>query len=223
MTVNNVAPTIQSFAVAQASGPACASNAVSVSFNVADPADQSADPITGVLNWGDGNSTPIAGRSIAISHNYAPGVFSLSVSVNDGDGGTAAAGAPANVSLLYGTSGILQPIDAAGTSTFKITSTIPTKVSVTDCAGASVGTAVLQVQLVKLGSGSTQVNEVVSSSAADSGDLMRYDASARQYIFNLSTKRSQFNAGNDLTAGRYRLQIVGASIPVVTVEFNLRS
>ena len=135
VTINNVAPTIQGFAIAQASGSACASNAVSVSFTVVDPADQSADPITGVLNWGDGNSTPIAGRSIATSHSYAPGVFSLSVSVNDGDSGTATAGAPANVSLLYGTSGILQPIDAAGTSTFKISSTIPTKVRVTGLRG----------------------------------------------------------------------------------------
>jgi hypothetical protein len=124
---------------------------------------------------------------------------------------------------LYTTSGILQPIDAAGTSTFKISSTIPTKVRVIDCAGASIGTAVLQVQLTKLGSASAPVNEVMSSSAADNGDLMRYDTSSQQYIFNLSTKRSQFNAGNDLTAGRYRLQIVGATIPTAVVEFNLRS
>jgi hypothetical protein len=159
---------------------------------------------------------------VSVSHTYAPGVYSLTVSMHDGDGGTAGAGAPANVSLLYSTGGIQQPIDASGTSSFKISSTIPTKVQVKDCTGAGVLNLSLEVRLTKMLPTTSPVNEVVSSSAADSGNLMRSQADG-QYMFNLSTKRSQFNAGNDLTAGRYRLQIVGASIPTVTVEFNLRA
>ena len=34
---------------------------------------------------------------------------------------------------------------------------------------------------------------------------------AGQYVFNLSTKRSQFNSGQDLTEGRYRLTITEPS------------
>ena len=222
VVINNVAPTINAFTVTQPPGTACASNTVSVAFNVSDPAANSADPITGVVTWGDGATTPISGRAVNVAHTYAPGIYSLTVSIDDGDGGAAAAGGAANVSLLYAMGGIQQPIDAAGTSSFKLGSTIPTKIQVKDCTGAGVLGLSLEVRLSKLLPTTSPVNEVVSSSAADSGNLMR-SQDGGQYMFNLSTKRSQFNAGNDLTAGRYRLQIIGASVPTTTVEFNLRA
>ncbi len=65
------------------------------------------------------------------------------------------------------------------------------------------------------------VNELVSSSAADLGVIMR-NAGDGQYIFNLLTKRSQFAAGQDLTPGRYRLTISSPDFDAVVVEFSLR-
>jgi hypothetical protein len=221
VTINNVAPTINGFTVTQPSGTACATSSVTVAFTVTDPADQSADPIVGLINWGDGDTTPITGRTVSASHSYAPGVYSLTATVNDGDGGTANAGSAGNVSLLYSTTGVLQPVNSDGTSTFKLGSTIPTKLGVTDCTGANVGTLTLEVLLTKISGTTTPVNEVLSSSAADNGDVMRYDGS--RYIFNLSTKRSQFNAGNDLTAGRYRMRIEGVGVTPVVVEFSLKA
>jgi hypothetical protein len=65
------------------------------------------------------------------------------------------------------------------------------------------------------------VNEVESSSAADEGTQMR-SAGDGQYIFNLSTKRSQFAAGQDLTPGVYRLTISNTDFEDVVVLFTLR-
>jgi hypothetical protein len=44
------------------------------------------------------------------------------------------------------------------------------------------------------------------------------------YMFNLSTKRSQFAAGSDLTAGTYLLTLASNSnaFSNVSVTFNLR-
>ena len=95
------------------------------------------------------------------------------------------------------------------------------KIRVTDCHGNPVATLTPQVALAKVGPGDGTVNELVSSSAADTGTTMRY-AGDSQYIFNLSTKLSQFNAGQDLTAGRYRLTITAPSLAPVVVYFDLR-
>jgi hypothetical protein len=46
-----------------------------------------------------------------------------------------------------------------------------------------------------------------------------------QYIFNLSTKRSQFNTGQDLRAGIYQLTISASSpseFADVVVQFSIR-
>ena len=51
---------------------------------------------------------------------------------------------------------------------------------------------------------------------------MRFHSSGRQYIFNLSTKLSQFNAGQDLTTGTYHIWITGTGLPVVEAWFDAR-
>ena len=62
-----------------------------------------------------------------------------------------AGGSSTAFSLLYNTSGILQPINLTGPrSAFKIGSTIPVKIKVTDCNGASVSGLTLHVKLQKL-------------------------------------------------------------------------
>jgi hypothetical protein len=40
---------------------------------------------------------------------------------------------------------------------------------------------------------------------------MRWSETGLQYIYNLSAKKSQFNAGTNLTAGTYKLRIYDAS------------
>src|SRR5205823_1785209 len=136
------------------------------------------------------------------------------------------------ISLLYVTSGFLPPINANGTrSVFKIGSTIPVKLRVTDCNGASVSTLKPNVDLTKIDSTpDAQVNEVVSSSGADVGDDMRYDGSSipPQYIYNLSTKLSQFcpssmcNNGN-LTQGTYELKVSDPTFAPVVAQLDLRT
>jgi hypothetical protein len=85
---------------------------------------------------------------------------------------------------------ILQPINADGSSTFKQGSTIPAKFRVCDAAGHSIGNAglVTSFNLVQTISGtvSTTVDEDVVSTTPDSN--FRWDPSAQQWIFNVSTK-----------------------------------
>jgi hypothetical protein len=124
----------------------------------------------------------------------------------------------------YLTSGILDPVNADGSSVFQISRTIPLKIRITGCASpyAAFDGATPLVSLTAVGDdGSTPVNEVVSSSAADDGNTMRL-AGDGQYIFNLSTKRSQFNNGLDLTPGRYQLTISGSGFADISVGFSLR-
>lgn len=130
---------------------------------------------------------------------------------------------PGPCSILYLTGGILQPINTDNSSTFQLGRTIPVKIRVSDCVtGEAVNTLAPQISLVNAGTGGTAVNEIISSSAADEGTTMR-SAGDGQYIFNLSTKRSQFNAGEDLTAGVYELTISGGGqFADVVVQFALR-
>jgi hypothetical protein len=228
ITGTNVAPTINNFAIAKPAGAACtlATNKVTVSFTVSDPADQAADPITGNIDWGDGSSQAIDGRTISKDHNYAPGgPYIINVTVNDGDSGVANAGGPSTAfSLLYNTSGILQPINTTGSrSAFKIGSTIPVKIKVTDCNGASVSGLTLHVKLQKLDNSANPVNEIVEVSVPDVGDTMRYDTSGLQYIYNLSTKRSQLTPQNaDLTTGSYRVTVYNSVIAPTVADFDAK-
>ncbi len=125
--------------------------------------------------------------------------------------------------LPYVTGGILEPINADNSSSFQLGRTLPVKIRIADCvSGDGVNTLapVVSLALVDLGGG--PVNELVSSSAADDGTTMR-SAGNGQYIFNLSTKRSQFNAGQDLRSGVYELRISSpGEFEDVVVQFAIR-
>jgi hypothetical protein len=223
VSIANVAPTITNFTVTVPTGAACqgATNSVSVSFGVSDPADEAHDPITGTITWGGGTpaTDAISGRTVSKSHLYGAGTYTLTVDVDDGDGGTDADGTTGNVKLLYATSGLLQPINADKSSNFKLGSTFPIKIRVTDCNGASVGTLAPDVGLVKVGAGGGVVNEVDVQSVPDAGTDMRYDATAGQYIYNLSSKRSTLivPAGAPLDLGSYRVSV---SDPTIATAFG---
>jgi hypothetical protein len=91
------------------------------------------------------------------------------------------------------TRSVLSPINADGTSVFKQKSTVTVKFRVTDAYGVSVGaTGVVQsFQLVRVltGTASSDVNEVVESTSADSS--FRWSADEHLWIFNINTKKLQ--------------------------------
>jgi hypothetical protein len=95
---------------------------------------------------------------------------------------------PQAFNVAYTWSNVLQPVNPEGTSVFKQGSTIPVKFQLTGSSAALTSLAariwVAQVSNNVVGS---EV-EALSTSAADSGNTFRYDASGGQYIFNLSTK-----------------------------------
>ena len=97
-----------------------------------------ADSHTAVIGWGDGNTQTIspATTPLVLSHTYAAaGNYTAAVSVTDDDGGTG--NTIASVTVKFNTSGFLPPINADGTSVFKYNSTIPVKISFTDCNGST--------------------------------------------------------------------------------------
>jgi hypothetical protein len=225
VTVSNVDPTINGFGIVKQSGAACqgATNTVTVSFTVSDPAAQTSDPITGTIDWGDGSAAQaIAGRTISQTHSYAAGSYVVTVSVDDGDGGTDTDGGNTvgAVALLYATSGILQPINSDKTSNFKLGSTLPVKIRITDCTGASVPNLTPHVGLVKVGAGGGTANEAVPESVPDEGNDMRYTDG--QYIYNLSTKRSTLvSPAGPLQLGSYKVWVEHASIPTAYGYFDI--
>lgn len=103
------------------------------------------------------------------------------------------------VSVTLPWSGVLAPLNADGSSVFKIGSTVPVKFQLT---GSAAGVTNLPAKLyyAKISDTGTGTEvAAVSTSAADASDQFRYDASGNQYIFNLSTK--------GFTVGTYQLVI----------------
>jgi hypothetical protein len=224
-TAVNVPPTINGFTVTGNNTTACVGgNEVGVSYTVTDPADNTADPINTAFTWGDGSLLEtIAGRDVSATHTYAPGIYSLSVTADDGDNGTDTENA--SISHLYSTVGgfPLPPLNADNSSNFKLGSTIPVKLRVTDCNGVSVGSLAPKVNLTRTSS-STSGNlneEVLVVSNPDVGNTMRYDATAGQYIYNLSTKRSSFANDGPLQLGHYKLTVSDTLIASRSVEFDI--
>jgi hypothetical protein len=141
----------------------------------------------GVLTY-----TPGSGTKPAVGNN-----ISLSV-VAAGTSNYNTATATVKINVVYSTGAcrgdlghaILQPINMDGTSTFKQGSTVPAKFRVCDAAGNSIGTpgVVSSFNLIRIISGtvSATVDEAVISTNPDSN--FRWDPTAQQWIFNVSTK-----------------------------------
>ncbi|PEQ95422.1 hypothetical protein CN481_04270 [Bacillus sp. AFS006103] len=87
---------------------------------------------------------------------------------------------------VYDFSGVKEPINADGTSTFKKNSTIPVKFDISDGKDL-VKDAIATLQIVKVTNYITSTPvDAISTSAASEGNLFR--SSDGQYIFNLGTK-----------------------------------
>jgi hypothetical protein len=118
------------------------------------------------------------------------------------------------VTVTAAWSNVLQPVNADGSSVFKLGSTVPVKFQLT---GASAGITNLSARLYlqRVGAGATgTVLEAISTSNATTGNLFRYDATSNQYIFNLGTKT--------LSTGTYQLRLDLGDGILRTVNITLK-
>jgi hypothetical protein len=110
----------------------------------------------------------------------------------------------ASLCVRYGTVSFKPPITPTGPALFRSVKTIPVKIVVTDYFGAPVANADAHVFFAKYTSNTTTESDAAADPLAntngDSGNLMRYDASGGQYIFNWNT--------TGLTDGKHRIHIV---------------
>lgn len=204
-TANNVAPMLGTVGVT--STGACA---VQVSTTFTDPGTN--DTHKSSIDWGDGSATTDsdpATSPVTGTHTYTTnGTKLITVKVTDDDDGVGTG--TGSFSTMNTTGGILQPINMTGTrSSFKAGSTIPVKIVVKGCDGGLVTNLQPQVKLFQVDtSGDVPINEVTSTSTPTSGTTMRW--SDTQYIYNLSTKISQFT-GMAISPGTFKVTIEDAS------------
>ena len=221
LTVSNVAPSVAS--VTAAFTAAC-TVAATATFTDAGTNDTH----SATLAWGDGASgaasvTETDGAGTATgSHTYsAAGTYSVTATVTDDDTGSDTGMASVTTKNVAGAFGA--PIGAgANRSVFKLGSTIPVKVTVTDCSGAKVTTLSPTVELDKVdASPAGPVNTAEVTEVATNGKQMRWTDD--HYHYNLSTKRSEFFGGAALTAGSYRLTVTDPTLfAPATAWFDLR-
>jgi len=229
VTVSNVKPTPVIGSLTGNSGVACiAGNTVTLGFSWTDPALAN-DTYSYSVSWGDLSAATTGSNATSpvsnVQHTYAAGgPYTIGVTVNDEDPGAAnSAATSAAFSFLYNASGVLQPVNDTQAqndpSVFKYGSTIPVKIRITDCNGASVSGLSPQIAVKKL-SGSTPptgVDETIAStSGADSGTTMRYDALGGIYIYNLATKSLADSSAT------YEIRITGP-FATVTTQFGTRA
>jgi hypothetical protein len=145
---------------------------------------------------------------------FAPGTTTVTCTAADARDNTGTASFAVTVAVPQQPwSGYLQPINADGSSIFKLGSTVPVKFTLPS-GGASAVTATLSLAKVSSGIDGSYL-EATSTAQASTGNTFRYDAAAGQYIFNLSTK--------GLTSGTWRLRAnLGDGNPDHTVLISLR-
>ena len=103
------------------------------------------------------------------------------------------------VNVTYAWSGPLQPINADGSSVFKLGSTVPVKFALTG-GSAIVTNVIARLYYAKVSNNIAGSDlESTSTASASAGNLFRYDAATGQYIFNWGTK--------GLTIGTYQLKL----------------
>jgi hypothetical protein len=186
----NADPVLSGLSVGGNSGTACiGGNTVTLGFSFSDVGSN--DSHSGTIDWGD-NSTDgtFTTSPVSTSHSYSPGTYNISVNVADDDGGTdsVVTSGSDSVSLLYNLSGLLAPVNLNGTSVFKYGSTIPMKVTILDCDNLPVSGLSPSIKFRQISgtAPNTDINETVSTSAADTNNYMRYSDGI--YIYNLASK-----------------------------------
>ena len=187
------------------------------------------DSHTTTWAWSDGVTSTVTSPSGTFAHTVASGrtftaggTYTGTVTVTDDDGG-ADTEPLAALTAKNTPSGILAPINTVGDrSMFKIGSTVPVKVRVTDCGGLPVTTLQPTVDVDKRGPSLTvpPVNEDFATEVPTNGKLMRW--ADDKYLYNLSTKLSQFT-GAPMSAGAYRVSVSDPTFwKPVSAVFDLR-
>lgn len=227
VTVDNVAPAVSGLVLGNATGTACLGGTpVTASYSFGDAGINDFSWVPSV-NWGDSTTDASytgtgsqPGTFGPFTHTYiGAGSWTVTAKVTDKDGDTGSAVSPANaVKLLYSTGqGILQPINYTGPrSLFKLGSTIPVKVRITDCKGNPVSGLAPQVSLKYMdASADATAAEDVYSTVPDQGTTMRYTGSPDyQYIYNLGTK-------GRLT-GSYTVTVSDPTIAPIPATFDIK-
>lgn len=217
--VANLAPVLGDPTLTTTATAAClAGNTGTLAYSFSD-AGLNDNPWSALTSDATSELTTQGAQSTSVT--LVPGTNSRTVQITDKDGGASATKSD-SLSLFFTSAGVEQPIDRDGSSTFKLGSTIPVKIKVADCLGEPVPTLAPRVSLTRTSGTTASVDEPVSSAAADTGNTMRWDSSGAQYIFNLSTKRSQFNGGADLTDGTYTLRITAAELAPISVSLRIK-
>ena len=135
------------------------------------------------------------------------------MTVTDDDGGVGSGGALVRVD--YDVT-VLRPLGDPARDIFKSTSTIPVKIVVADCDGSRPDDLEIRIRLVKTSGAPPpqEINEPVSSSAADRTGFMRFVDG--QYVYNLAGK-----ALPDPSA-TYRVELRLPNGQVVTASFSVK-
>jgi hypothetical protein len=136
--------------------------------------------------------------SPASGSTFTLGTTTVTCSATDAHGNTATSTFSVTATKW---SGILQPVNADGSSVFKLKSTVPVKLQLFQNDGLTPdATATVKISIIKY-SGNVEGTyaEALSTSAATTGNLFRYDATSNQYIFNWGT--------NGLSTGTWLLKV----------------
>ena len=152
-----------------------------------------------------GSASDIVDASPTLSNDapsvFPPGTTTVTWTSSDASGNVAHATTIVTAHYHVVGGGFLQPINLDGRSAFKQGSTIPAKFQLTDYNGAYVTNAVANLKYAQITGGTIGSDaEGVSTSAATTGSLFRYDMTGNQYIFNLATK--------GLAKGSYQIKAV---------------
>ncbi len=167
---------------------------VSYSASATDPVYGSIKPVC----------TPASGSTFAL------GTTTVGCTATDAHGNEATGSF--KVQVQYAWSGFLAPINANGSSLFKLGSTIPVEFRLTG-ASAGITNAVATLSWTKVSSTITGTDlETVSSCSASTGDTFRYEGG--EYVFNLSTK--------GLSTGTWSLSINLGDGVTRTVDISLK-
>jgi VCBS repeat-containing protein len=192
-SVANVDPVVGTLSITDSNnGVAClGGNTVSLGFSFTDAG--SADTHKATIAWGDGSTntvvdpatSPVSGKQ----HTYSGlGPYTITVTVTDDDSGSDTETKSQSFHYNLGTT-LLSPVNADNSSIFKLGSTIPLKINITDCSGAGVTGLSPDIRMIKTSSSAplTGVDEGISTQPNDANWVMR-DSGNGLYIYNLASK-----------------------------------